>query len=456
MARRKNITNTPTELGTEKIGKLLWSYSLPAIIAMTASSLYNIIDRIFIGQGVGALAISGLAITLPIMNLATAFGTLVGAGGSAIISIRLGEKKHIEAIRTLGNAFVLNIIIGIALTVILLLFLDPILLLFGASQDTLPYARDFMEIIILGNVITHVFFSLNSLLRASGYPVKAMVSILLTVGINIILAPIFIFVLKMGIRGAAIATVLSQIFGLVWNMSHFMNKKSHIHFQPACFHLRGNIIRGIFSIGMSPFLIHICSCLITILINLQLQRHSGDYAVGAYGIINSVVTLIIMVVLGLTQGMQPIVGYNYGANLKDRVIKTFKLSIIAGTIISTIGFLIFMIFPKAITLAFTDHEQLVQLSVEGLRIFILFLPLAGFQIVTSNFFQAIGRAKTAIFLSLLRQVIFLIPLILLLPHFFGLQGVWFATPASDFLSFFVTTLVLIHFFRKTFTKTDLI
>lgn len=448
MSGRKRRTNNPTELGTEKIGKLLWNYSLPSIIAMTASSLYNIIDRIFIGQGVGALAISGLAITFPIMNLATAFGTLVGAGASAIVSIRLGEGRRIEAIRTLGNAFILNIVIGLIFAVLLLLFLDPILFLFGASKDTLPYARDFMRVILIGNVITHLFFGLNSIMRASGYPNKAMFSTLLTVGINIILAPVFIFVFKLGIKGAATATVISQTCGLIWVLVHFCNKKSHIHFQPAGFHLRGTIIRDIFSIGMSPFLIHACTCLITILINLRLQQNGGDYAIGAFGIINSVTTFIIMIVLGLTQGMQPIAGYNYGANLMPRVMRVFKLSVFAGTVITTVGFLILMIFPKTISSAFTSHEELLRLSVQGMRLYIIFLPLGGFQIVTSNFFQAIGRAKTAIFLSLSRQVIFLIPFILVLPHFFGLLGVWFAMPSADLLSAIVTSCVLIYSYKK--------
>lgn len=452
MSNRKHRTNNPIKLGTDSIGKLLWEYSLPAIIATTASSLYNIIDRIFIGQGVGALAISGLAITFPIMNLATAFGTLVGAGASAIVSIRLGERRRIDAIRTLGNAFVLNILIGLVLTILLLVFLDPILLLFGASHDTLSYARDFMQIILLGNVITHLFFGLNSVMRASGYPKKAMISILLTVGINIFLAPLFIFVFKWGIQGAAIATVISQSCGLIWVLVHFFNKKSNIHFQPACFHLRGSIIRNIFSIGMSPFLIHSCTCLITILINLRLQQYGGDYAVGAYGIINSVTTFIVMIVLGLTQGMQPIAGYNYGANLMPRVMRVFKLSVFAGTIITTTGFLILMIFPRSISMAFTNHEELVRISVEGMRLFIIFLPLGGFQIVTSNFFQAIGHAKTAIFLSLSRQVLFLIPFIIILPHYFNLLGVWYAMPAADLLSALVTAGVLVYSYKRVMKR----
>lgn len=448
---QRNINN-PSELGTEKIGKLLWNYSLPAIIAMTASSLYNIIDRVFIGQGVGALAISGLAITFPVMNIVTAFGTLVGAGASAIISIRLGEKRHIEAIRTLGNAFVLNLLIGLVLAVVLLIFLDPILLLFGASNDTLPYARDFMQIILLGNIITHLFFGLNSIMRSSGYPIKAMVSILLTVGINIILAPLFIFVFQMGIRGAAIATVISQTCGLIWVMLHFFSKKSYIRFQPAGFHLRVGIIRDIFSIGMSPFLIHTCTCLITILINLRLKQNGSDYAVGAYGIINSVTTLIIMIVLGLTQGMQPIAGYNYGANKMNRVVSVFKRAVFSGTIITMTGFAILMLFPKTITLAFTNYEELVNISVQGMRPYILFLPLVGFQIVTSNFYQAIGRAKTAIFLSLSRQVLFLIPFLLILPKYFGLSGVWYAIPSADLLSALVTAGVLMYSYKKIMRK----
>jgi len=335
--------NEALEHGNVK--QLLWQYALPAIIATTATSFYNIIDRIFIGQGVGPLAISGLALTFPIMNLGTALGTLVGAGSSAIISIRMGEKRREEAIQTLGNAFVLNMIIGILFSVLALCFLDPLLYLFGASDATLPYARDFMRVILLGNVITHLFFGLNNIIRASGYPTKAMISLLLTIGINIILAPLFIFVFHWGIKGAATATVISQSAGLVWVVSHFLSRKPYVHFTKQCFRLSGRIIGSIFSIGVAPFLIHCCACLIAILMNLQLGTYGGDMAIGAFGIINSIISLLIMIMFGFTQGMQPIVGYNWGAKQHDRAIEAFRLTIYYATAVSVIGFIAAECFP---------------------------------------------------------------------------------------------------------------
>lgn len=321
------------------IKRLFLQYALPAIIATTATSFYNIIDRIFIGQGVGPLAISGLALTFPIMNLGTALGTLVGAGSSAIISIRMGEKRQEEAIQTLGNAFVLNIIIGLAFSVLALIFLNPLLYLFGASDATLPYARDFMSIILLGNVITHLFFGLNNIIRASGYPTKAMISLLLTIGVNIILAPLFIFAFHWGIKGAATATVISQSIGLIWVLSHFISSMPYVHFTRHCFRLSWLIIGSVFSIGVAPFLIHCCACLIAILMNWQLGQYGGDLAIGAFGIINSIISLLIMIMFGFTQGMQPIVGYNWGAKQHNRALEAFKLTIYYATAVAIIGFL---------------------------------------------------------------------------------------------------------------------
>ncbi len=436
------------ELGEEKIGKLLLHYALPAIIATTASSLYNVIDRIFIGQGVGPLAISGLALTFPIMNLAVAFGTLVGAGAAAMVSIRMGQKHREDAVRILGNAFMLNIIIGISFSVISLIFLDNILHAFGASPDTLPYARDFMQVILAANVITHVFFGLNNILRASGHPAKAMISILLTVGINIILAPVFIFTFQWGIKGAAFATVISQTIGLIWILAHFCSKKPYIHFERGSFRLSKRIILDIFAIGMSPFIINILASLVTTVINLQLRKFGGDYAIGAFGIINSVSSLLVMIILGLTQGMQPIAGYNFGAGKTDRVIKTLKLTILWGTGISVFGFLIAEFFPRQIAQAFTDHEEMTLLIIRGMRINLAAFGFVGFQIVVSNFFQAIGKAKVAIFLSLTRQAIFLIPFLFILPVYFQLDGVWLSTAASDIVATLTTSGVLLYYYRK--------
>lgn len=438
--------NEALEHGNVK--QLLWQYALPAIIATTATSFYNIIDRIFIGQGVGPLAISGLALTFPIMNLGTALGTLVGAGSSAIISIRMGEKRREEAIQTLGNAFVLNIIIGILFSVLALCFLDPLLYLFGASDATLPFARDFMRVILLGNVITHLFFGLNNIIRASGYPTKAMISLLLTIGINIILAPLFIFVFHWGIKGAATATVISQSAGLVWVVSHFLSHKPYVHFTKQCFRLSGRIIGSIFSIGVAPFLIHCCACLIAILMNRQLGTYGGDMAIGAFGIINSIISLLIMIMFGFTQGMQPIVGYNWGAKQHDRAIEAFRLTIYYATAVSVIGFIAAECFPGFIARWFTDSQELIDITTKGMRIYVICLSLVGFQVVTTNFFQSIGKAGISIFLSMTRQLLFLTPLLLLFPPLFGLDGVWFATPAADLTSALVTAGVLWYYWKK--------
>jgi len=441
------------QLGKGKISKLLLNYALPAIIATTASSLYNIIDRIFIGQGVGPMAISGLTLTLPIMNLAIAFGTLVGAGASAMVSIRMGQKRRADAIRILGNALTLNIILGISFSIVSLIFLDEILLLFGASSQTLPYAREFMQIILVANVIPHVFYGLNNVMRASGYPAKAMFSILLTIAINIILAPIFIFVLKLGIKGAAMATVIAQTVGMIWVLAHFFSRKPYIHFRFSGF--KRKIVIDIFAIGMSPFAIHVAASVVSIITNLELSKYGGDYSIGAYGIIGSIGMLVVMVVLGLTQGMQPIVGFNYGSKQYKRVTDTLILTIIWASIISFIGFFGSMIFPKAIARAFTTDQTLISVTTHGMRITMAVFFVVGFQITVSSFFQYIGKAKTAIFLSLSRQVLFLIPLLLILPLFYGLDGVWVALPASDLLATIITTFILFYYKNKLAQKSSM-
>lgn len=434
--------STPTALGTENIGKLLLSYSVPAIIAMMAASLYNIVDSIFIGQGVGALAISGLAITFPLINLAAAFGSLVGAGGSALISIKMGQQDKKSATQVLGNIVVLNLILGISLTVVGLLAMNPILLFFGASEDTIVYARDYMQIILIGNVITHLYLGLNSVMRSSGYPKKAMITTLLTVLVNAMLDPIFIFGLDWGIRGAAIATVLSQVFALIWVTRHFFNKTSFIRFQPGIYQLKKRIVAGIISIGMSPFMLNVCSCLVVILINHALKRYGGDLAIGAYGIVNRMVMLFVMVVLGVNQGMQPIAGYNFGAKQYGRVSEVLKKTIVYATCVTTFAFLICMIFPYYLARSFTSDQNLIALAITGMRITVAVFPIVGFQMVTSNFFQSIGMAKKAVFLSSTRQLLFLIPMILILPKFFGLNGVWISMPVSDGLATFIAAFML--------------
>lgn len=434
-----------SRLGTDSIGKLLLHYSLPAIIGMTAASLYNIIDRIFIGNGVGPLAISGLALTMPLMNLTIAFGAMIGAGASTMISIRLGQQRKRDATNILGNTLILNFIIGFTISVLGLVFLDPILLAFGASQATLPYARDFMQIILLANLFNHNFIGLNNVMRASGYPKKAMWSSLLTVVINLCLAPLFIFVFHWGIRGAAFATAFAQLTGFCWVMIHFIDKKSFLHFQHGFFKLKKRVIRDILSIGLSPFLMNVGASMVAMIVNISLARYGGvhsDMAIGAFGIVNSIALLFVMTVMGLNMGMQPIAGYNFGAHQNDRVRRVYKLTVIAATMVTTIGFLLAIAFPTAIVSAFTNDADLIAQSKVALGFIILMFPIIGFQIVTTNFFQSIGKASLAITLSLSRQFIFLIPCILIFPHFWGLNGVWIAIPFSDFMATVLTVILV--------------
>ena len=421
------------ELGYGSIGKLLFTYALPAIIATTATSLYNIIDRIFIGQGVGAIALAGLGLTLPIMNLATAFGTLVGAGSASLVSIRIGEGRRADATQILGNALILNIIISLLFTIAVLAFLNPILTVFGADEETLPYAKSFLQIVLLGNIFTHILFGLNSIMRASGYPVKAMLSMLITVVCNIILAPLFIFVLKWGIQGAATATVISQFIGMIWVLAHFFSEKSYIHFEKPGMRLDRKLIGDVFAIGLSPFFIHVCASLVTAIMNWRLKEYGGNLAIAAFGIIGSIQSLVVTFILGLTHGMQPIVGFNYGAKQYDRMVKAFQLTVRYATVACAVGFLSVMTVPELITRAFTDDPTVIALTAPAMRICCATMLIIGFQVVTSNFFQSIDKAKISIFLSLSRQIIFLLPFIAVLPLLFGLNGAWCAMPAADLL-----------------------
>ena len=437
-----------TELETGNIRKLLWSFAIPAIIATAASSLYNVIDRMFIGQGVGAIALAGLGITLPVMNLATALGTLVGAGSGTLTSIKMGEKKLNDAQQILSNALILNIIISILFSVLALIFLDPILYLFGADEETIPYARDFIQIILIGNPITHIFFGLNSIMRASGYPTKAMVSVLMTVGCNLILAPLFLFVFHWGIRGAATATVISQFIGMIWVLAHFISKKNYIHFTKSAMRLDTSLIGSVFAIGLAPFVIHVCSSLVAILMNWRLIEYGGNLSVAAFGIVNSILALIITIVLGLAHGMQPIVGFNYGAKQMDRTMATYKLAVKWGSMVSIVGFAAVQLMPEYIARAFTDNQEVIRLTARAMRMCCGMVFIVGFQVVTSNFFQSIGKAKVSIFLALSRQIIFLIPFIILLPPVFGLDGAWWAMPCADLCAAIVTAMMLWIFLRR--------
>ena len=440
-------TNNPHVLGEAPIGKLLWQYSIPAIIGMTLTSLYNIIDSIFIGHGVGALAISALAITFPLMNLIIAFSTLVGVGGATLSSIRLGQKDRKGAEYILGNVAVMCVVNAIVFGGISLIFLDPILRFFGATDATLSYARDFMQVILAGTPISYVMIGLNNIMRATGYPKKAMLSSMLTVGCNIIFAPIFIFWFDWGIRGAALATILSQFIGMIWVLHHFFSKKSYIRFEKRCLRLRRNIIENVFAIGMSPFVMNVCACCITIFINNSLLKYGGDLSIGAFGILNRIVMLFIMIVMGITMGMQPITGYNYGAQHFARVKQTLKIGITAAVIITTFGFLVGELLPGVFVGMFTTNDELTRQATVALRFGIASFPVVGAQIVITQFFQSIGKAKISIFLSLTRQLLFLLPCLALLPQWYDLNGVWLSMPVSDFFAFITAVLILLHHFR---------
>ena len=449
------VKGAAMELGTERIRKLLVQYAVPAIIAMTASSLYNMVDSIFIGHGVGALAISGLALTFPLMNLAAAFGSLVGVGAATLVSMRLGQRDYETAQRILGNVVVLNLIIGISFGLLTLVFLDPILYFFGASDATIGYAREYMSVILWGNVVTHMYLGLNAVLRAAGHPRKAMYATILTVTINAILDPLFIFGFGWGIRGAAIATVLAQILALVWQFRIFSDRNELLHFRRGIYRLKGKIVRNVLAIGMSPFLMNLAACFIVILMNKGLKEYGGDLNIGAYGIVNRLGFFFVMIVMGINQGMQPIAGYNYGARQFDRVDRVLKLTIIGATCVTTLGFLIGELAPRLAVSVFTDDPELVRLSAEGMRIVFFCFPIIGFQMVTTNFFQSIGKAGKAIFLSLSRQLLFLMPGLIFLPRIFdeltpwdGSWGVWCSMPLSDFLASLVAGVMLFCQFRK--------
>ena len=436
------------ELGTKPVGKLLAQYAFPAIIAMIAASLYNIVDRIFIGQIVGPMAISGLAITFPFINLGAAFGAAVGIGASTSISVKLGQRDYETAENILGNTVTLNLIIGSSFGIICLIFLDPILRFFGASDATIPYARSFMEVILAGNVISHMYFGMNAVLRAASKPRQAMMATIFTVLINIILDFIFISLWGWGIRGAAFATILSQALVLCWQMKQFTNKDEILHLKRGIYRLKRHLVENIISIGISPFLMNACACIVVIFMNNQLVRYGGDMAVGAFGIAYSVAMVFIMFVIGLDQGMQPIAGYNYGSQQTDRLMRVLKLTIFAATGIMVTAWLIAHLAPYYCARMFTKDPELIRQAIKAIQINMMMYPIVGFQMVVTNFFQCIGKVKISIFLSLSRQLLFLIPLLVILPQFFNLNGVWASLPSSDFLASLVAAIIMITYMRR--------
>ena len=438
----------PVELGTEKIGRLLKQYALPAIIAQTASSLYNMVDSIFIGQGVGPLAISGLAVTFPLMNLSAAFGTLVGVGAATMISVLLGQKNYKAANKVLGNVVSLNVILGLLFMAVTLTFIDPILYFFGASENTLQYAKEYIRIILIGNVITHVYLGLNAAMRSSGFPKKAMALTIFTVVFNTILDPVFIFVLDMGIAGAAWATVIAQAVAMIVVLKHFSDKSKAFHFEKGLFKIDLRVAKDSLTIGMGPFLMNTAACLVTLFINQQLRDYSGDLGIGSYGICNRFIFMFIMICMGLNQGMQPIAGYNYGAKQYSRVKEVFWMTAKLGTIVTTICFCIGMFIPRLAAGIFTHDEALLNMSAEGMRILTIGFPIVGFQMIGTNFFQCLGMVKKSIILSLSRQLLFLLPLLYSLPLWMGANGVWMSFPISDVLSALLTAILLRRLFNK--------
>ena len=436
------------ELGQKSVGRLLWQYALPAIVAMTASSLYNIIDRAFIGQVVGPEAIAGLGITFPFMNLSAAFGAAVGVGASTCISVKLGQKDYKTAEHLLGNTVTLNLIVGFLFMLVCLIFLDPILRFFGASDVTLPYARQFMVVILLGNMVTHMYFGMNAVLRAAGKPRHAMYATLFTVGMNILLVIAFVWWLRWGIRGAALATVTSQSLALCWQMWIFSDKRELLHLKRGIYRLKADLVRNIMAIGVSPFLMQTTSCVIVIFMNNQFVNYGGDMAVGAYSIANSMAMVFFMFVMGVTQGMQPIVGYNYGAEKYDRMLRCLWLAISVATAILLVGWALAMLFPYQIARIFTTDPELLQLSARGIRLDMLVFPIIASQAVITNFFQCIGKVKVSIFLSLSRQLFLLLPMAYVFPMYWDLDGVWYSMPASDFGSFAMTIPMLIWYMKR--------
>lgn len=440
-------TNQFNVLAEKPVGSLLMQYAIPAIVAMAASSVYNLIDGIFIGQGLGAEAIMGLALTGPLMSLTAAFGAMVGVGAATLMSVKLGQKDYGTAQKILGNVVIMNLTLGIVLGLLLLVFINPILRFFGASDVTLPYARNFMSIILVGNVVTHMYLGLNALLRSTNRPQKAMCATIGTVVLNCILAPIFIFVLGWGIRGAATATIMAQMIMLMWQLRLFSNKDELIHLNRSIIKLDVKIVKESLLVGLPQFLINLCACLVAAMMTRSLTTYGGDMAVGAFGICNRFILFIVMVVIGLNQGMQPIAGYNFGARRYDRVLGVLNKALIFGSVITLTGFVIGVFFPTPFVSVFAkDSPQLIKLSAHALSCMVMMFPIVGIQIVSTAFFQSIGYAPKSIFLSLTRQLIFLVPAIFILPHLYAdpLEGLWHAAPVADGLAsvLAITLLVL--------------
>ena len=442
--------SVPTELGVKPVNQLIRQYAVPGIIAMTASSLYNMVDSIYIGHiaDVGSLAISGLAVTFPLMNISTAFGTLVGVGAATMISVLLGQKNYAVANKVLSNEVTLNIITGLVFTFVTLMWMDPILRFFGATEATLPFARQYMTVIALGNAVTHLYFGLNSVIRSSGNPKTAMGLTLFTVTSNAILDPIFIFALGMGIKGAAIATILCQLMALTYSFRFFLDRTRVPHFPKGLFKLDWRIARQSLAIGLGPFLMNAAACMVNLFVNQQLGKYGGDLAIGAYGIVNRITFMFVMIVMGLNQGLQPIAGYNYGARQYSRVKEIFMLTAKWAILTTTLCFLVSELIPGAAVGLFTNDPYLEGLAEKGLRTMNIMMPLVGVSMITTTFFQCLGMVNKSIFLSLSRQLIFLLPLLYLLPLKFQEKGIWMSFPISDGITIVISILFVAALFKK--------
>ncbi len=435
-------------LGRDNLRKLLVQYAMPSIIAMTATSLYNMVDSIFIGRGCGPLAIAGLSVTFPLMNLSAAFGAMVGIGSSTVISVKLGQKDKDGAEQALGNVVLLNVVIGVVFMALTLLFLDPILTFFGASENTLPYAREYMQILLWGNVLTHLYLGLNDTVRASGYPQRAMTATLVAVAINTVFDYIFIMVMGLGIAGAAIGTLCAQFVAFCFIMWHYHRADTYLKFRSDIFRFRRKIVKAILSIGAAPFALNTCACLVVLLINNGLKDFGGDYYVGAYGIANRVVFIFVMVSMGINQGMQPIVGYNYGAGQLHRSVKTYKFAAICASLVTTLCFVLCQFAPTPVVRLFTTDAELIEITSHALRLMTAVFPLVGFQIVSSGLFMSLGLAGKATFIAVTRQLLFLIPFLLILPKYWGTDGIWISLPLADAVSIAVVGIMVYLQLRK--------
>ena len=430
------------------IGRLLWQYSLPSVVGMVVMALYNIVDRVFIGHVVGPDAIAGLTITFPVMNITTAIGVLIGGGAAARVSIMLGNNDHDGALKVMGNALVLTILNAAIYLTLFVLFMDDMLRAFGASDVTLPYAREFMYYMLPGLFFINITFSFNNIMRASGFPKKAMYTMLIGAGLNIILDPIFIYGLDMGIKGAAITTDISMLVSAIFVMSHFSLKESTLRYRRGIYRLRWNVVYGIIAIGAAPAIVNVASCMINIIINNSLLRYGGDNAVAAAGIFSTYASVLVSIIIGLTMGLQPIIGYNYGARRIDRLKKAFKLAVIAATVICVLGWAGGITVPKLIARCFTADSNLIDVTGNALSIAMVCFWMVGFQIISTTLFQSLGKAGKAIFLGLTRQVLFLIPMLYILQYYFGLNGIWMSFPSGDLCATVVTGIMVWSQFKS--------